>query len=563
MLRLLRHPLPAQAEVHLLSGRILLFISPLMTLVARYTSETQHWTSVSHTLTWIITIYSFTILVLSFVSYPVARNLYFFVVGGFVFHGTDSLYNLGLLSFNSDARFGFVVFTFVTVWYLRNMGHLIVYQLALSLALVLVYFFTGNRNVDAYNFLIQYAALQMLIFVLIGSRIFNIQRLQRSEIEGMQLIEGMNEGVIQFNGKGEVVLVNNRLCQMLGYRREELIGDFAINKLIPESDREGIYRKLSDRRAGRSDRYEIRLIRKDGRIIWVQVSASPRFDSKGNNIGSVSILVDITLRKLAEMERDNYSQQLKYIHQELSVKNEELERFGEVASRELKSPLDNISRSADLMLHRTPEPDPAARTLLQDIYASTHRMRNLLDALLVYSLSSSKQMVEQEVDLMEVISEVKSGLSSHIERDQVHIYYEDLPVVKADRIQMIRLFRNLIENAIQYRGQDTPVIQISAGEHLEKNEYTFAIEDNGLGISRDEYAHIFQVFRKNPTIETDSIGMGLAICKKIVNNHGGRLWFTSNVGKGTTFHFSLPMPPRDLSAYESPYFETTPNEELA
>ena len=543
MRRFLAFDLSSDARYNLNTGRILLLLSPLMVITARLTDpHPEILTNFSHFLTWAIVVYSLGVLVVSFFNSFVAEYLYPFVILAFCLHGSDSLHNLHLLAFNQEARFGLTIFTFITVWYLDNRSHLLVYQTGLISMLILVFFYTPERAPDAEGFLIQYVAIQVLLFILIGARIVTVQNLLRREADHRRLVEDMHEAIMQLDLKGHVEQVNERLCQLLGYDREVLLGRFSINDVIYEADKSMLKDKLSERtEQATKDRYDLRLVRKDGRVIWVQVAASPRYDSQGQRTGTSVVLVEVSQRKLIEQERDQLRRQLSYIQGELTQKNEELERFADSASRELKGPLDRISRSMDLLRRRFSQPDATANELMEDVHRSSQRMKNLLDALMVFSLSSVKQMRKQEIATAEVVGEVKSGLSSQIEGSQVRIIYEDLPVVQADRIQLIRLFRNLIENAIQYRSEAAPVIQITASENIERQEHIFAVEDNGAGIAREDYQKIFQIFQRDADLETEGVGMGLAICKKIVTNHGGRLWFTSTAGKGTTFYFSLPI----------------------
>jgi light-regulated signal transduction histidine kinase (bacteriophytochrome) len=225
--------------------------------------------------------------------------------------------------------------------------------------------------------------------------------------------------------------------------------------------------------------------------------------------------------------------------QELALKTEELEQFAGSIGKDLSEPLDGILSHVARM-KRLAGTDTHAEPHLDEIAASTRRMKDLLEALLLYAASGARHTRRRKVDLNEIMDEVRSGMASLIQQHHVSLRYETLPAVQADRIQMIRLFRSLIEHALRYRSKDMPVIHISASENFERGEYIFAVEDNGTGIDPADYEKIFRLFQKRTGTDGETADLSLAISKKIVDNHGGRLWFTSSSGKGTTFFFSLP-----------------------
>ncbi len=177
------------------------------------------------------------------------------------------------------------------------------------------------------------------------------------------------------------------------------------------------------------------------------------------------------------------------------------------------------------------------------IVDATKRMQQLINDLLQYSRVATQEEELQEVDTEEVLKSVLSNLKSSIEENNAEITHDELPTVTADKSQLNQVFQNLIGNAIKFKKDDTPLrIHISAGKDDVKGEYVFSVSDNGIGMEPQYAERIFVIFQRLHTREVyKGTGIGLAIVKRIVERHGGRIWVESDYGVGSTFYFTIPI----------------------
>ena len=254
------------------------------------------------------------------------------------------------------------------------------------------------------------------------------------------------------------------------------------------------------------------------------------------DIGMQMILLaieDITERRLREEE-------LKKLSEELARSNTELRDFAYVASHDLKKPLQSIEGFAKLLGRRYKgKLDAKADEFIEYIGSSVKRMQELIKDLLEYSQIGAKGKKFKPTDCSGVVEKAVGNLQAAIEESNAVVTYDELPTVMVDTPQMISLFQNLIDNAINFRGEEAPRIHISA--QRKGDEWVFSIQDNGIGIDPKDSEQIFGMFQRlHGSTEYPGTGIGLAICKKIVGQHGGRIWVESEPGKGSTFFFTLP-----------------------
>ncbi|MBE9229361.1 response regulator [Phormidium sp. LEGE 05292] len=241
---------------------------------------------------------------------------------------------------------------------------------------------------------------------------------------------------------------------------------------------------------------------------------------------------EISIRQQAE-------QALQKANQELAQSNAELEQFAYVTSHDLQAPLATITTYAQLLeqLYEN-QSDTQANQYIQYIVNSCLRMQNLIEDLLDYSRLKPHQKRFSPIDCNSILATVYSNLESTISKNQATIVYHNLPTVIGDSSQLVQLFQNLLDNAIKYRREEPPRIEISV--ELRENEYLFAVKDNGIGIDPKYFERIFQIFQRLHTPEEYAgTGIGLAICQKIVELHGGRIWVESQLKEGTTFYFTI------------------------
>jgi two-component system sensor kinase len=226
--------------------------------------------------------------------------------------------------------------------------------------------------------------------------------------------------------------------------------------------------------------------------------------------------------------------------QELARSNAELEQFAYVASHDLQEPLRTVASYCELLKRRyAGSLDEDADKFIQSAIAGATRMRNLINDLLTYSRVGTRGRAFEPTDMAEVLNEAIANLTRTIEEHQAIISHDELPVIHADATQMTQLLQNLIGNGIKFRSEKTPHVHIGA-QHR-SDAWVFSIRDNGTGIEDKHFERIFKIFQRlHRREEYAGTGIGLAVCRKTVERHGGRIWVESTPGEGATFYFSVP-----------------------
>ncbi len=239
-------------------------------------------------------------------------------------------------------------------------------------------------------------------------------------------------------------------------------------------------------------------------------------------------------------ERRRAEQQLNHYTEELTRSNAELEQFAYVASHDLQEPLRMVASFTQLLAKRyRGKLDQDADEFIGFAVDGATRMQRLINDLLAYSRVGTRGNAFKPEDSNAIFRQARDNLAKAIEDSGAVIFQDSLPTVQGDEVQLIQLFQNLMANAIKFRGTESPQIQVSA-EH-KGPEWVFAIKDNGIGIAPEHHERVFSIFQRlHQRSEYPGTGIGLAICKKIVERHGGRIWVESQVGKGSTFYFTIP-----------------------
>lgn len=239
------------------------------------------------------------------------------------------------------------------------------------------------------------------------------------------------------------------------------------------------------------------------------------------------------------MER---TRQLEEQTAELARSNAELAQFAYVASHDLQEPLRMISNYLQLLERRYGKQlDQEAHEFIAVAVDGATRMQQLIRDLLAYSRLGTRQELRQQVDFQRILAQVQDNLQVAIQESGALVTADPLPTLTADPTQMGQLFQNLVANAMKFRRAQPPVIHIGCRHDQQRAEWHFSIVDNGIGIDPEAFDRIFMIFQRLHTrSEYPGTGIGLAICKKIVDRHGGRLWVESVVGQGSTFHFTIP-----------------------
>ena len=278
--------------------------------------------------------------------------------------------------------------------------------------------------------------------------------------------------------------------------------------------------------------FECRIRRADGKMRWIWVAGNHQRNEDGNVVRMAGIVQDITERKAHEEE-------LRKTVEELARSNRDLEQFAYISSHDLQEPLRMVTGFGSLLRdHYQGRLDTTADQYIAFAVEGAERMQTLITGLLDYSRVGKKEnprLLNAEEPLQAALTNLKSA----IDATGATVEAGPMPEVTADPMQLMQVFQNLIINAIKFHGEARPLVRISA-IRLE-NEWQFSVQDNGIGIDPQYATRIFQVFQRLHTQEQYAgAGIGLAICKKIVESHGGRIWFDSKPGAGSTFHFTIP-----------------------
>lgn len=330
---------------------------------------------------------------------------------------------------------------------------------------------------------------------------------------------------------GKFLFTNPGFRRLVGYSEDELSKKDPLDLVAPE-DRERVRQAAVKMLKGdSSSSYEYGIVNKAGETRWVMETVnSIQYQERRAALGN---LVDISERKQME-------QKLKQTLAELESSNRELEQFAYVASHDLQEPLRMVGSYVQLIAQRyRGKLDPDADDFIAYAVDGANRMQRMIQDLLAYSRVSTHGKSFQPTDCESVFRQVLDVLKLAIEESGAVVTHDPLPAVFADESQMVQLFQNLVGNAIKFRGEASPTIHVSATER--GNEWVFSVRDNGIGIDPKYNERIFVVFQRlHRREEYPGTGIGLAICKKVVERHGGRIWVESEVGKGTTFCFTIP-----------------------
>jgi PAS domain S-box-containing protein len=343
--------------------------------------------------------------------------------------------------------------------------------------------------------------------------------------------------------------------RVTGYSREAFVESPDLYpRIVHPEDRGLVEKHLQEAQLHRElCELEYRIIRRDGRERWIAHACRPVVDDKGRMLGRRACNRDITERKRAEQElqesRNELERRVKERTAELERRNKELEDFAFIASHDLQEPLRKIRTFGDLLLNKTGlSMNDQSRDYLHRMKKSAARMQVLLKSLLDYSRVAKKENLFEKIDLGKSVDESLINLEMLVQEKGTHIEVHELPSLEADPDQMTQVFQHLIGNALKFQRPNTsPRIRIYA-RALEQpglgkgKAYEIYVEDNGIGFEEAKYLEkVFAPFQRlHGRDEFEGVGIGLAICKKIIERHGGGLTARSTPGKGSTFIVTLP-----------------------
>jgi len=348
---------------------------------------------------------------------------------------------------------------------------------------------------------------------------------KHTEEKYKHLVEDINEGYVMIQD-GNIVFANRKYDEIFGYNAGETIGKPFINFVAPESFQtimEKYINVIRDQEVA-EDRYEGVGIKKDGTKVILETSNKVTLH-EGKPSFSI-IIRDISERKKME--------------EALTRSNEDLKEFAYMASHDLQEPLRMVSSYVQLLGRRYKgKLDADADEFIGYAVEGAYRMQKLINDLLAYSRIGTQGKDFKPTDCEAIFEQAIYNLQTAVEESGTVVTHDTLPTVPADATQLIQVFQNLIGNAIKFRSTELPRVHVSAERRT--SEWLFSVCDNGIGIDPQNHDRIFAIFQRlHGRGEYAGTGIGLTICRKIVERHGGRIWVTSELGKGATFYFTIP-----------------------
>ncbi len=369
----------------------------------------------------------------------------------------------------------------------------------------------------------------------------------RSEPWLQTLLDRANVGVFRSTPDQRLIEANPALLRLLGVDsvEEALRVDLPIHYFRAET-RADLMQQLNT--AGELQARVVEFERPDGSTVWLNLTEVMLLDVDGD------IVVDVLVQNVGHLKE--HEGRLVARLKELERSNSDLVEFASVASHELQEPLRMVEKFTQILDEELPgELSEEAETAAGFVLDGTRRMRDLVEDLLQFARASAGDRRFTACDLGEIADRAIRSLQSAVDESEAEIRRDELPKVLGDPSDLEQVFRNLIANAVKFRGKQPPRVRI--GAQRGEDEWILSVSDNGIGIEPKDAEAIFTIFKRlHP--EYSGTGIGLAICKRIVERQGGRIWVDSAPGKGSTFYFSVPLGgepaaprPRDRSASKS------------
>jgi PAS domain S-box-containing protein len=370
---------------------------------------------------------------------------------------------------------------------------------------------------------------------------------ESAQARAQDILNSVGEGIIGLNANAQVIFVNPAAESLTMYREDEMIGGPIEELFLPMDGSDAVpapaQAVISAPEAQTA--VEAMIKRKDGELLPVEFSRSAM--RRGAAGGVVIAFSDVSERKLAEEAQRQYAAELARLNEELARSNSELEQFAYVASHDLQEPLRKVQAFGDrLRAVAGPALTGDGDEYLERMQNAAKRMQVLISDLLAFSRVTTKTEPPVSVDLQSLVGEVLSDLEVRISELNADVQVSSLPAIQANRTQMRQLFQNLIGNALKFHKEgESPVVHVSAelresGSNAH-SEWSMTVKDNGIGFEQQYSDRIFGVFQRlHSRSEYEGTGIGLAVCKKIVELHGGDISVESSPGHGTTFTLTLP-----------------------
>ncbi len=355
------------------------------------------------------------------------------------------------------------------------------------------------------------------------------------------IVESSSDAIIGKTLGGTIISWNKGAEDVYGYSASEIIGK-SVSALAPVELKDEMIKILDGiRRGERVVHFETKRLTKDGREIYVSLTVSPIKNRSGSVVGASTIARDITSRKIMESR-------LNQTLLELKRSNKEMETFTYSASHDLRAPLRAISSFAQFMQEDYHDKlDETGRGYLEEIKSGAKKLDRLVQDLLTLSRVSRIRNPYEVVSTYAIIKNVFGRLLYDIKKKKVGVYIQaGLPSIKCDKVKMEQVFYNLLSNAVKFSSKGIYCAQrVEVGYRDAGNEHEFFVKDNCIGIEPKYHAQIFNIFaRLHTDKEYEGTGAGLSIVKRVVEDHGGRIWVESELGQGAKFIFTIPKEPK-------------------
>jgi PAS domain S-box-containing protein len=409
-------------------------------------------------------------------------------------------------------------------------------------------------------------------YVAIRADITDRKRAEEVRERFAAVVESSDDAIISENLDGAITAWNSGAEKLFGYSSTEALGKPMLMLLLPERTNQelGILERIG--RGEQVEEIDTVRVRRDGRKIDVSSRIFPIKDTNGEVVGASNIARDITERKRSDDEIQRLNNEMIGRNKELEVQatelqrardemevrvnerteelaganqvlersNIELQQFAYIASHDLQSPLRSISGFIQLLkLEYEDKLDEQACDWIRRTVNAIAQMQTLIRDVLAYSRVDSRSRPFAPTPFLDVFNDAVALLESSIHDAEAQVVCGELPVVMGDRSQLVQLMQNLIGNGLKYHGDKSPRVYVSAERN--GNEWIFSVRDNGIGIDPKYYERIFEIFKRlHDQKEYPGTGIGLAVCRRVVTRHGGRIWLESEAGHGSVFHFTLP-----------------------
>jgi PAS domain S-box-containing protein len=368
------------------------------------------------------------------------------------------------------------------------------------------------------------------------------EALRASEQHLRSILDTLFAFVGVLNSDGVLLEANRAALEAASLMPEQVIGkpfaDLYWWSYSPEVQSQ-LLDAIGKAQTGIASRYDVVIRLAEQKFISVDFSLVPMMSAEGRVTHLVPFAIDITDRKLMEAD-------LKHANNSLLKANEELGQFAYAASHDLQEPLRNITLYSQLLARKFEQiVDPEAQSFLQFVVDGSQRMRELISDILAFSQAQHSNLILRPANLGDVLNVALANLHAAIRESGATVTHDPLPLLTVDAGRIAGLLQNLISNSIKYRKPDEPP-RIHVSAESKGDQWMFAVNDNGAGFEQQYADQIFGIFKRLHGRDLPGTGIGLAICKKVVETHGGRIWAESAVGVGSTFFFTLPARSRPV-----------------